>query len=183
MTYAAIAVAAVGAVSTIASVASGGNKQTSSSSSQLEFPDETRRLFQDVEEPILSGSLNEQSSLLQPFLGGFKPGQAKEAGFGGLKDIVQGATRKGGQTAGVNDLGPIFEDTAGLPPALINALRSLVLQRGASLNSVVPAGYGQFLSPSTFTQSTQAGPSAFDSGFQIAGSLANVAGAYYGKAG
>ena len=62
MSYAGIAVAVVGAVSTIASAASGGNKQTSSTSSQLEFPDETRRLFQDVEEPILSGNLNEQGA-------------------------------------------------------------------------------------------------------------------------
>lgn len=182
MSFAAIAVAAVGAVATIASVASGGNRQTSTSS-QLEFPDETRRLFQDVEEPILSGNLNEQSALLQPFLGGFKPEQAQAAGFGGPQALVEGAARKGAKTADIGDLGPIFEDTSGISPALINALRSLVLQRGAAVNSVVPPGYGQFLSPSTFSQTSQSGPSAFDKGFQIAGSLANIAGAYFGRAG
>lgn len=177
MSYVAIAVAAVGAISTIAGAAS-KKGQTSTSSSQLEFPDETRRLFQDVEQPILSGNLQEQGALLQPFTGGFKPDQAQAAGFTGAQPIVENAARKGANIAGFGDLGPIFEDTAGISPVLINALRGLTLSRGAQVNAVVPPGYGQFLSPSTFTQTSQSGPSAFDTGFQVAGSLASVAAAY-----
>lgn len=177
MTYAAIAVAVVGVATTAYSASQSSDQLTSSSSSQLEFPEETRRLFQDVEKPLLEGSLQEQSSLLSPFLGGFRTSPFVKQQYGGTTDIAKSATRKGASQAGLGDLGPAFENIEGLSPELIGALQGLVTARGQQINTVVPAGYGQFLSPATFSQTSGAGPNAFQTGFQLAGSTAQLIGA------
>lgn len=179
MSVAAIAAATV-AVATVATTATtlakGGPKASQTSS--VEFPEETRRLFQDIEAPILEGAQDEQSSLLAPFLGGFKNDNFAASQFGGAKPVVEAATRKGAEVAGIDDLGPAFENINGLTPELLKALSQLTLQRGAQVNTVVPPGYGQFLSPNTFVQSSSDGPSPFETGFQVAGSLAGAVGAF-----
>lgn len=174
----AAAIAAAVTIGTTAYSASKGTPEITSTSS-LEFPEETRRLFQDIEEPLLKGSLEEQASLLMPLLGGFRTRDAAAQRFGASQGIPMAAARTGAKRAGITDLGPSFEAVQGLQPELLAALRDLALARGQQITTVVPPGYGQFLSPQTFTQQSGGGPDAFQTGFQIAGSLANIAGAYY----
>lgn len=188
MTWVAVAVAGVGLVSTVVGAATqggGGDTPTSTSTSKLEFPEETRRLFQDVEEPLLKGSLGEQAALLGPLLGGFRTRDAvaQQLGTARAHSMALSAAQRGGESAGITDFGPIEDSLQGLSPELLASLKQLVLQRGAKINTVVPSGYGQFLSPSTFSQTTGAGPDEFHTGFQIASGLASIAGAFAGGGG
>jgi hypothetical protein len=189
MSWVAVAVAGVGLISTVvgATAGGGGEQATSTSTSKLEFPEETRRLFQDIEEPLLKGSLGEQQSLLLPLLGSFNTREAAQQRLGTARtnSLVLAASQRGATSAGITDFGPIEESTFGLSPELLEGLKQLVLQRGQQINTVVPPGYGQFLSPSTFTQqkNESPGPDEFQTGFQIAQGLANVAGAFYGPKG
>ena len=177
-----MSVAAVGLITTVVGAAT-AEDNVSTSTSRLEFPEETRRLFQDIEEPLLKGSLSEQEALLMPLLGGFNTREAAEQKLGTKRaqTIAYTAAQRAGESAGITDFGPIEESLQGLSPELLASLKQLVVQRGAKINTVVPAGYGQFLAPSTFTQ--QKGPEAdsFQTGFQIMSGLASVAGAYYGS--
>jgi hypothetical protein len=178
-----IAAAAIAGAATLGSgiaQATSGGRQTTSTSS-LEFPEETRRLFQGLEEPLLQGSFAEQANLLAPLLAGFRGRGALQQRFGAPAQLVTSAARRGATQAGISDFGPIFEGIGGLSPELIAALQQLTVARGAGVQAVVPPGFGQFLSPQTFTQQKTEGPSAFESGFQIAGSLAQIGGAYYGR--
>lgn len=182
MSYAMVGIAGAGLLMTIINTSTqGGNEVTTTS--KLEFPEETRRLFQDIEEPLLKGSLNEQAALLAPLLGGFNTQEAaqQKLGIAQARSMALSAAKHAGPSAGITDFGPIEESLQGLSPELLESLKQLVLQRGAKIQTVVPAGYGQFLSPSTFTQQSGGGPDEFQTGFQIASGLASVAGAYYGK--
>lgn len=183
MSWAAVAVAGVGILSTVVGAATqgGGNQQTSTS--KLEFPEETRRLFQDVEEPLLRGSLGEQQALLAPLLSGFRTREVaqQQLGTARAQSLALTAAKRGAESAGITDFGPIEESLQGLSPELLEGLKQLVLQRGHRINTVVPPGYGQFLAPSTFTQQqSSGGPDAFQTGLQIASGLASIAGAYFG---
>lgn len=181
MTWVAVGVAAVGLVTTVVGAATQGDNKVTSTS-RLEFPEETRRLFQDVEEPLLRGSLQEQEALLTPLLGGFQTREAAEQKLGTKRaqTMAYTAAQRAGESAGITDFGPIQDSLQGLSPELLAGLKQLVLQRGAKIQTVVPAGYGQFLSPSTFTQQSSPGQDEFQTGFQIASGLASIAGAYYG---
>ena len=165
--------AAAAVLSTVASVASQGGRETTSTSS-LEFPEETRRLFQGLEEPLLGASFGEQANILAPLLGGFRGRDASQQRFGAPTGLIESAARRGASQAGVTDFGPMFENIQGLSPELMAALQQFAVARGTQINSVVPAGFGQFLSPQTFTQQGTEGRSAFESGFQIAGGLASA---------
>lgn len=171
------AAAALGLGSTIYGAVKGPPE--TETTQRLEFPEETRRLFQDIEEPLLKGSLREQAALLMPFLGGFRTRDAAAQRSGASQDIPFAAARTGAKRAGITDLGPSFEAVQGLQPELLAALRDLALARSQQITTVVPPGYGQFLSPQTFTQQSGGGPDAFQTGFQIAGSLTNIVGAFY----
>ena len=177
----AAAIAAAITIGTTAYSASQGAPEISSTS-RLEFPEETRRLFQDIEEPLLRGSLQEQEALLGPLLGGFRTRDAAQQQLGTAKahSMALTAAQRGGESAGITDFGPIEESLQGLSPELLASLKQLVLQRGQKIQTVVPAGYGQFLSPSTSTQQSGGGQDEFQTGFQIASGLASVAGAFYG---
>lgn len=155
------------------SAATRGGKETTSTS-RLEFPEETRRLFQGIEEPLLQSSFAEQINLLAPLLAGFRGRDVYTQRFGAPTALVEGAARRGASQAGVTDFGPIFEGIQGLSPELIAALQQLAIARGAQINAVIPPGFGQFLSPQTFTQQKTEGPSPFEAGFGIAGSLAQI---------
>lgn len=173
---AAAAAVSIGVAAYSASKGAPGGGKTS-----VDFPESTIRLFQDVEAPILSGGIAEQQALISPFLGSFRP---ETQGFltqqyGQVPNVALAAARKGAESAGISDLGPLYENVGGLQPEFLSAMKELVLQRGAGLQAIVPAGYGQFLSPSTFVQGgTGGGADSFQTGFQIAGALTNVAQAY-----
>ena len=177
MTWVALGVAAAGVIATgISAATASGRKSTSTST--LEFPEETRRLFQGVEEPLLSSSFGEQANILAPLLAGFRGRDAAQQRFGAPTGLIESAARRGASQAGVTDFGSIFEGLQGLSPELMAALQQLTVARGSQVNAVVPPGFGQFLAPQTFTQQKSEGPSAFESGAQIAGSLASIYGAY-----
>lgn len=182
---AAIIAAAIGAAALIGTTAYSASQGTpdTTTTQTLEFPEETRRLFQDIEEPLLRGSLEEQASLLMPLLGGFRTRDAAAQRFGASQDIPFASARTGAKRAGVTDLGSSLEAVQGLQPELLAALRDLALARGQQLTTVVQPGYGQFLSPQTATQQSGGGTDAFQVGFQAAGGLASIAGAYYGRPG
>ena len=173
MSYAAAAVAAAGLLVSGISAATAGGKKTTSTST-LEFPEETRRLFQGLEEPLLQGSFAEQASILAPLLAGFRGRDASQQRFGAPTGLIESAARRGASQAGVTDFGSMFENIQGLSPQLMAALQQLTVARGAQINTVVPAGFGQFFSPQTFTQQKTEGPSAFETGAQLAGSLASI---------
>lgn len=177
------AAAAVAAVATVASTAYSLSKKgggaSSTTTQQLEFPEETRRLFQDVELPLLQGSQQEQSQLISPFFGGSRttPFIGQQYGAPAV-NVALAAGRRGAKDAGIGDLGPLYENVAGLSPEFLESLRSLVVQNAAQRTTAVPAGYGQFLSPSTFTSTEGAGPDAFQTGLQIAGALGSAYGSF-----
>ena len=179
MVWVAVAIGAAGLLLNVGGALAGGGEKETTSTSRLEFPEETRRLFQDIEEPLLQGSLDEQSALLAPFMGGFRPQPFLQETYGQAPTMALGAARRNAKESGIGDLGSVFESVRGLQPEFIEALRELVLQRGQGIQAIVPPGYGQFLSPSTFTQQSGGGPSAYDTGFQIAGSAANFAGTLF----
>src|SRR6185295_4419784 len=115
MSYIAVAAAVVGLGVTVAGAAgAGGQKTTQTSTSKLEFPEETKRLFQDVEKPLLQGSLDEQAGLLSPFLGGFRTSPFVQGEYGGVGNVAKSATRKAASQSSVDDLGPAFENIEGL---------------------------------------------------------------------
>ena len=180
--YVGIATAVLGLGTTLAGAAGGGGGSDITTTSKLEFPEETRRLFQDIEEPLLRGSLQEQEAFLGSILGGFRTRDAAQRRLGGARthSLALSAAQRGGESAGITDFGPIEESLQGLSPELLASLKQLVLQRGSKINTVVPAGYGQFLYPSTFTQQSGGELDEFQTGFQIASGLASVAGAYFG---
>lgn len=165
-----------GLLTSIIGAATDGDSTTSTSTSKLEFPEETRRLFQDVEEPLLRGSLQEQLAFLAPLLGGFRTRDAAQTQLKTARPhaMALSAAQRGAQSAGITDFGPIEESLQGLSPELLESLKQLVLQRGQQISTAVPAGYGQFLSPQTFTQQTGGGPDEFQTGFQIAQGLASI---------
>lgn len=161
------------AISTGTALAGGGNDQTTTS--RVNFPPETRNLIGGVEFPLLAGAIDEQSALLGPLLAG-QPFAAQTAGQFGTRvpNTVRSAARTGAQTAGIGDLGPVFDDINVLQPQLLGALRSLALQRGAQSTSVVPPGFQPFLAPSTSQKTEGGGPGAFETGFQLAGTLGSA---------
>jgi hypothetical protein len=170
---ASLAVAGIG----VASAVKGGPKTTSTST--LEFPEETRRLFQNIELPTLAAAQGEQQNLINPFLGGgplASPFLTQQ--YGSAPVTAMGAAKHSAATTGLGDLGPVQEGVGGLTPELFANLQNLVLARGAQVNSVVAPGYGQFLSPATHTQTDTPGPSPFAVGFQVAGSLAGAGNTY-----
>jgi hypothetical protein len=171
MTWVNVGVAAVGIATSVASAAS---KKKPTSTQKVEFPAETRRLIQDVEFPLLEGALGEQRATFAPFLQGRRADSFLQGGFGSAPKIAQAAARRGAKTAGVRDLGPTMERLKGLQPEFIQALRELVLQRGAQTRSIVPPGFGTFLSPTTRTETSGTGPDAFETGFSIAGNAAKI---------
>jgi len=179
--------AAVAAAATVASTAykmSQGAPDAAETTTKLEFPEETRALFGTLEKPLIKGLQADQQSTIGPFLGTDRYSNwGVDATYGQAPAVAERAAKKAAPAMGVSDLGPAFESVRGLQPEFVQALRELTLARGQQVNSVVPPGYGQFLSPATHSQTTQPGPSAFDTGFQAAGSLANIAAAYYGVGG
>ena len=176
MSYALATSAAISLIYTGVSAAASGGRNTTSTS-RLEFPEETRRLFQGLEEPLLQGSFAEQASILSPLLAGFRGRDASQQRFGAPTGLIESAARRGASQAGVTDFGPISEDIQGLSPQLMAALQQLAVARGTQINSVVPVGFGQFLSPQTFTQQRTEGPSAFETGLQFASTFASAYGA------
>lgn len=169
------------AVGIIGTGIAAGTKKNPKSTTQLEFPEETRRLIGDVEFPLLEGFQGEQAGFLGPLLGDrstFAPFLGAQFG-GTVGPITQAAARRGAQDAGVTDLGPMFESLYGLSPELLQSLRELALQRGAQVKSVVPPGFGTFLSPSTSTTTSGTGPSAFETGFGLAGALTPIVGSFF----
>ena len=190
MSWVAVGVAAVGLVTSVAGSAiggcggdGGGGAGDVTTTQSVEFPEETRALFQNIEEPLLRGSQQELSALLMPLLGGFRTRDAanQQLGTARTQSMALTAAKHSGQQSGLTDFGPLMESTQGLQPELLAALQQLALQRGQQSNAVVPPGYGQFLSPQTQTQqSGGGGGDSFGTGFQIAQGLASVAGAYFG---
>lgn len=180
-TYISLLAAAAGLGSSIAGAAGGGGQKTlQTSTSQVEFPQETLGLIRDTEFPLLAGSLGSQAQMVAPFLGGFgrnTPWLTQQ--YGSAPQTVGAAVRKGGAQAGISDLGPAFENFGGMNPQLFGALQNLVLQRGAQVNAAVPPGYGAFFAPSSFSQQSAAPPSPFATGFQLAQSFGSLAGALY----
>lgn len=176
-----VAFAAIAAAATVASTAyslskGAGGTPTSTSTQSLEFPEETRRLFQDVEEPLLKDSLSQQSSLMSPFLGGNAQFPFLQSTFGQPPaNLALAAGKRGAKDAGITNLGPLTESLGGLPTQFVENLRQLVLQNAAQRTTVVPPGYGQFLAPATFSQTQGAGPDPLQTGFQLAASIGTVA--------
>lgn len=182
-----VAVAAiVAAAATVGGVALSAGKggQQLNTTSQLEFPEETRRLIGDIEFPQLASAIGEQTSLLgSGILGGGAPSPFAQQQYGARPlAAAQAGLKRGAQDAGVTDLGTGTEALGGISPQLIQAIRTLALQNAAQRTSVVPAGYTPFLSPSTFT-STSTNASPFETGFALAGGAANIAGGFFGSSG
>ena len=173
MSWVAVGVTAAGVLASGISAATRGGSETTSTS-RLEFPEETRRLFQGLEEPLLQGSFGEQANLLAPLLAGFRGRDASQQRFGAPTGLITAAAKKGASQAGITDFGSIFEGIQGLSPELMAALQQLAVARGTQINAVVPPGFGQFLSPQTFTQQKSEGPGAFETGAQLATSLASI---------
>lgn len=177
--------AVVAAAATVAGVAStiarGKPKpgDLGGQTSTLEFPEETRRLIGDIEFPQITAALGEQTNLLGGLLGGSGTNPFIQNQFGARSgQAAQSAFKRGAKDAGVQDLSGL-DSLSALSPQLVEAIRSLTLQNAAQRTTVVPAGFGPFLSPSTFT-ATSTNSSPFDTGFQLAGSLASLGGAAYG---
>ena len=178
MSWITVGAAAISAAGTIYSATQTPQGRTTSG---VEFPEETRRLFQHTELPILQGSLMEQNAMVAPFLGGNRNLDFLTSMYGQPPvNMATHAATRSAQDQDMTDLGPLFETLGGLQPEFLAALQSLVLQRGQQSTAIVPAGYGQFLSPSTFSQQS-GGVDPYQSGFQIAGALANVGSSYFGK--
>lgn len=142
------------------------------------YPEEATQLFRGVEQPLLQASLGEQQALLQPFLGGFSGGPQLPQGYGNTPAIAMQAARQAAPSGvGLNQATTAAE---GLNPQLLAALSQLVLQRGAQLQGVVPAGYGQFFAPAQKTQqgppvsNAAAPPDAFATGQQLGSSLGDI---------
>ena len=179
MSWLAVGVTAVGVLGTGVAAATSENKVTQTS--RVQFPKETRQLFQTTEEPLLRGSLQEQASLLAPLLGGFRTQtQAQQQQqTQRARALTLSAGRRGAGQGGVGNLGPLDQSLQGLDPILLEALQTLALQHGQKTQAVVPPGYENFLSPQTATSQEGGGPSGYEQGFQIASSLASVAGSIY----
>jgi hypothetical protein len=180
---------AAAAAGTLLTGAVGGGKApqatshtTTTQTSGLQFPEETRRLFEGLEYPIASNLFAEQRSLFSPFMGGsgFRTNPALKSMYGGAPNVALAAARSGAGSAGISDLGSTFEGTSGLSPQILQGLQELVQARGAQVNAVVPPGYGQFLAPSPTSTSTQKtsekapGPSPFETGFRLAEGFTNI---------
>ncbi len=180
MTWGAVAAAAVTVIGTVVSAATAGDPTSQTTSqSQPEFPEVTRRIIGDVEFPLLRSGIQEQTNLGLAFA----PGALDTTGILGRRtegpmQAVQSAATKGAETAGISDLGPIFENVFGLQPEFLESLRTLVMQRGAQTRGVVSPGFLPFLQPARTSQSTttQAGPSAVETGFALASNLGKIAG-------
>ena len=174
---AAVASIALSVGTGVAQATKGGPKTTSTST--LEFPEETRRLFQNIELPTLAAAQGEQQNLINPFLGGgplASPFLAQQ--YGSAPATAMGAAKRSAATTGLGVLGPVQEGVGGLTPELFANLQNLVLARGAQVNSVVAPGYSSFLSPATHSQTDTPAPSPFAVGFQVAGSLAGAGNTY-----
>lgn len=187
MVWAAVGIAAAGLIINVATQASaespGTPSSTGQSSTKLEFPKETRELFQNVEEPLLQSSQQQLQSQLSPLLGGFQTRDQAQQKLGTARagSMALSAAKHAGAGSGITDFGPIEDSLQGLSPQLLASLKQLVLQRGAHINTVVPPGYGPFFNPSSSSSSTstQAGASPYATGFGIAQGIGNVAGAYF----
>lgn len=179
-----IAAAVVGIAATAYGVAKGaGSEQSSQTETKQEYPQETKNLFQNVEKPLLSGSLAEQGNILSPMLAGSPYSQFLMQQYGKSSGAnAQVALGQGAKTAGVSDTGQAQLDLEGLPPVLLNALKQLAFQNAAQRTTAVPAGYGNFLAPSQSSKTEGSGgmdPTA--TGFQLASSLTNIAGTVYNQ--
>ena len=169
---AAIAGATIAGAGLLASLATSGKGKTTQS---LKFPEESRRLIQDVEFPLLEGNLREQDAFIGPFLQGPAGFPSIQKRFGNLGNIVEASARRGAKTAGISDFGPIMDDINGLSPDLLAALRELIFQRAAQARAIVPPGFDRFLSPSTSVSQSGGGGQALQTGFNLAAGLTSIA--------
>jgi hypothetical protein len=175
-----IAAAGYGAYSSSKNQKGSGGKSTSTS--EQVYPEQTTQLFRDVEKPLLQGSQAEQQSMLQPFISGspYSDFLMQQYGSSSAK-LAQGAVKAGGASAGIADTGQGQLDLQGLPPVLVNALKQLAFQNASQRTTAVPAGYGNFLAPSTSTKSESTGAkqdpvaTGFALGSSVAGLASNVA--------
>lgn len=159
-----------------------GNAGTATSTTEQEYPEETRNLFRDVEKPLLEGSLDEQQNLLTPFLGGSPYAGFLQRQYGqAATKQAQGSVKGGGASAGIGDTGEAMLGLEGLPPVLLGALKNLAFQNAAQRTTAVPAGYGNFLAPSQTTKSeSSSGSDPVGTGFQLASSLTSIGASLYG---
>lgn len=176
VTVAAIVAAAatVGGVVLSAARGSGGGSTTTS---QVEFPEQTRRIIGDIEFPQVQSSLDEQSAWLAPLLGGnaYNPFVNSQFGQRPLAS-AQGALKRGAKDAGVSNLSGM-DNLSALSPQLVEAIRSLAMQNAAQRTSAVPTGFGPFLSPSTLNQQSS-DSSPFETGFSLATGVASIGGSF-----
>jgi hypothetical protein len=120
--------------------------------------------------------------MLQPFISGspYSDFLMQQYGSSSAK-LAQGAVKAGGASAGIADTGQGQLDLQGLPPVLVNALKQLAFQNASQRTTAVPAGYGNFLAPSTSTKSESTGAkqdpvaTGFALGSSVAGLASNVA--------
>ena len=175
MSWFAVGAGAVAVVGTAVSAATAKKPKTTQ---ELEFPAESRQLIQDVELPLLEGNRREQDALMIPFLQGNAGSPFINEQFGNMPNLVDAAARKGAKSQGINDLGPTMEGVRSLSPELVAALKELAFQRSAQTRTVVPPGYGTFLSPQTNVSQEGGSGQAFQTGFSIAQGLTSIAGAY-----
>lgn len=172
-----------GGASSLAQGVKGGNQPQVSSTQvqQQEFPDETRKLIQSTEFPLLAGFAKEQAATSAPFLSGANPSTSPfvQQQYGAAAPaLAQAAGKNAGKAGGVSNFGSMDEETAGLAPGLTNALRQLTLSQASKTQSVVPQGYGNFLAPSSFSTSEGKGEpfNPFDTGFKLGSGFSSVAG-------
>ncbi len=153
-----------------------GQQATGTGISTQEFPEETRRLIQSTEFPLLADFLGQEAATTQPFGGAAtSPFVAQQYGQA-APNLALAAGRESAAQGGIGDFGPISEETSGMAPQLINALRQLTLARGAQTQSVIQPGYGNFLAPSSFNISAkQREFNPFKTGFDLASGFTNIA--------
>jgi hypothetical protein len=125
---------------------------------------------------MLERSMQEQNSLLTPFIGGAPYSDFLMQQYGSQSStMAQGAVKAGGKSAGIADTGQGQLDLEGLPPVLVNALKQLAFQNAAQRTTAVPAGYGNFLAPSTTTTSeSKGGQDPMATGFALGSGIAGV---------
>ncbi len=154
-----------------------GQQATGTGISTQEFPEETRRLIQSTEFPLLADFLGQQAATTQPFLGGAATSPFVNQQYGqAAPNLALAAGREGAAQGGISDFGPINEETSGMAPQLVAALRQLTLARGAQTQSVIQPGYGNFLAPSSFNISAkQKEFNPFKTGFDLASGFTNIA--------
>ncbi len=171
-----------GGAASLAKGLSGGNQPqvTGTGVAQQEFPDETRKLIQSTEFPLLADFAKQQSATANPFLSGGAGASTSpfvQQQYGAAAPALASAAGKSaGKAGGVTDFGPMEEETSGMAPNLINALRQITLSQASKTQSVIPQGYGNFLAPSSFSTSKKVEPfDPFKTGFDLASGFTSIA--------